>query len=77
MDTRKKESRNRLSQKFNSPKGLLLRLGGFPFLGFFGLADTGTNKPPNTSPKQGSLSSFAALVADDGTNCCTDSGSHG
>jgi len=77
MNTRKKESQNRLSHKFKSPEGLLLRFGSFLFLGLLGITDTGPNKPPNTSPKQGSLFSFAALVADDGTNCCTDSGSHG
>ena len=66
MNTRKKESQNRLSHKFKSPEGLLLRFGSFLFLGLLGITDTGPNKPTDSGPDQCSLAGLAALVADDG-----------
>ena len=80
MNTRKKESQNRLSHKFKSPEGLLLRFGSFLFLGLLGITDTGPNKPTDSGPDQCSLAGLAALVADDGPrcrpNCCAHPGTH-
>jgi hypothetical protein len=69
MNTRKKESQNRLSHEFKSPEGLLLWLGSFLFLGLLGVADSSPNEPSDTGPDQGPFSGLVTLIADDGTRC--------